>query len=78
MVAIGSFVVGTIAMVLVIFFVLTVVDFVVKFGLFEYFLFMVLAFTMVSVVLGKSIVCGMTLLFFGLAIGLVGLDQISG
>jgi putative tricarboxylic transport membrane protein len=39
---------------------------------------MVLAFTTVSAVLGKSTVCGMTALFLGLAVGPVGLDQMSG
>jgi putative tricarboxylic transport membrane protein len=39
---------------------------------------MVLAFTTVSAVLGKSTLRGMTALFVGLAIGLVGMDQITG
>ena len=39
---------------------------------------MVLAFTTVSAVLGKSTLRGMTALFVGLAIGLIGIDQISG
>jgi putative tricarboxylic transport membrane protein len=55
-----------------------VADFAVKLGPPEYFLLMVLAFTTVSAVLGKSTLRGMTALFIGLAVGLVGLDQISG
>jgi putative tricarboxylic transport membrane protein len=39
---------------------------------------MVLAFTTVTAVLGKSTLRGITALFIGLAIGLVGLDQITG
>ena len=39
---------------------------------------MVLAFCTVSAVLGKSTLRGMTALFVGLAMGLVGLDQITG
>ena len=39
---------------------------------------MLLAFTTVSSVLGKSALRGMTALFIGIAIGLVGLDQITG
>jgi putative tricarboxylic transport membrane protein len=39
---------------------------------------MVLAFTTVSAVLGQSTVRGLTALFVGLAVGCVGLDQISG
>ena len=53
-------------------------EFAVKLGPPEYFLLMVLAFTTVSAVLGKSALRGMTALFVGLAVGLVGLDQISG
>jgi len=50
----------------------------VKLGPPEYFCLMLLAFTTVSAVMGKSTLRGMVALFFGLAIGLVGLDQISG
>jgi putative tricarboxylic transport membrane protein len=50
----------------------------VKLGPPEYFMLMVLAFTTVSAVLGKSTVRGMAALFLGLALGLVGMDQISG
>ena len=39
---------------------------------------MMLAFVTVSAVLGKSTLRGLTSLFIGLAMGLVGLDQISG
>jgi putative tricarboxylic transport membrane protein len=39
---------------------------------------MALAFTTVSAVLGQSALRGMTALFIGLAVGLIGLDQISG
>ena len=39
---------------------------------------MVLAFTTVSAVLGKSTLRGLTALAIGLALGLVGIDQISG
>jgi putative tricarboxylic transport membrane protein len=76
--AIGSFVAGTIATVLVTLFAPVVADFAVKLGPPEYFLLMVLAFTTVSAVLGQSTLRGMTALFLGLALGLVGMDQISG
>jgi putative tricarboxylic transport membrane protein len=49
----------------------------VKLGPPEYFMLMLLAFTTVSAVLGKSTLRGLTALFIGLAAGLVGLDQIS-
>ena len=44
----------------------------------EYFLLMVLAFCTVSAVLGGSTLRGLTALFVGLAMGLVGIDQITG
>ena len=75
--AIGSFVAGTIATVLVTLFAPVVAEQAVKLGPPEYFMLMVLAFTTVSAVLGKSTVRGLTALFIGLAAGLVGLDQIS-
>ena len=76
--AIGSFVAGTLATVLVTLFAPVVADFGVKLGPPEYFCLMLLAFTTVGAVLGKSALRGMTALFLGLAIGLVGLDQITG
>ena len=76
--AIGSFVAGTIATVLVTLFAPMVAVQAVKLGPPEYFLLMLLAFTTVSAVLGSSIVRGITALLAGLAVGLVGLDQISG
>ncbi|MCA3251208.1 MAG: tripartite tricarboxylate transporter permease [Pseudomonadota bacterium] len=76
--AIGSFVAGTIATVLVTLFAPVVAQHAVKLGPPEYFMLMVLAFTTVSAVLGSSALRGVTALFVGLAIGLVGLDQISG
>ena len=75
--AIGSFVAGSIATVLVTLFAPFVADFAVKLGPPEYFCLMILAFTTVSAVLGASTLRGMTALFIGLAIGLVGMDQIS-
>jgi putative tricarboxylic transport membrane protein len=76
--AIGSFVAGTIATVLVTLFAPFVADYAVQLGPPEYFMLMVLAFTTVSAVLGKSTLRGLSALFLGLAIGLVGLDQITG
>ena len=75
--AIGSFVAGTIATVLVTLFAPLVAMHAVKLGPPEYFMLMVLAFTTVSAMLGKSTLRGVTALFIGLAAGLVGLDQIT-
>lgn len=76
--AIGSFVAGTIATVLVTLFAPFVAEYAVKLGPPEYFALMMLAFTTVSAVLGASMLRGLTALFIGLAIGLIGLDQITG
>ena len=76
--AIGSFVAGTIATVLVTLFAPVVADFAVRLGPPEYFMLMLLAFTTVSAVLGQSALRGITALFVGLALGLIGMDQITG
>jgi putative tricarboxylic transport membrane protein len=76
--AIGSFVAGTIATVLVTLFAPLVAHYAVQLGPPEYFMLMVLAFTTVTAVLGRSVLRGVTALVVGLAAGLVGLDQISG
>ncbi|QNP48507.1 tripartite tricarboxylate transporter permease [Diaphorobacter aerolatus] len=76
--AIGSFFAGTFATVVVTLFAPTVANFAVKLGPPEYFMLMVLAFTTVSAVLGQSSLRGMTSLVLGLALGCIGMDQISG
>ena len=76
--AIGSFVAGTLATVLVTMCAPLVADVAVQLGPPEYFGLMLLAFTTVSAVLGTSTLRGMTALFVGLAMGCVGIDQISG
>src|SRR5690606_12309815 len=48
------------------------------FGPAEYFSLMVVAFVTVSAVLGSSRLRGMTSLLLGLAIGLVGIDSLTG
>lgn len=75
--AIGSFVAGTIATVLVTLFAPIVANYAVLLGPPEYFCLMLLAFVTVSAVLGKSTLRGMTALFIGLAMGLVGIDQLT-
>jgi putative tricarboxylic transport membrane protein len=76
--AIGSFVAGTVATILVTLFAPVVAEFAVRLGPPEYFCLMLLAFTTVSAVLGQSTLRGLAALFVGLALGLIGLDQISG
>ena len=75
--AIGSFVAGTVATVLVTFLAPLVAKYAVKLGPPEYFMLMLFAFIAVSSVLGKSTLRGLTALFIGLAMGLVGIDQIT-
>jgi putative tricarboxylic transport membrane protein len=75
--AIGSFLAGMVATVLVALFAPSVAEWAVRLGPPEYFGLMLLAFVTVSAVLGKSRVRGLTALFIGLALGLVGIDQIT-
>ena len=76
--AIGSFVAGTIATLVVTVGAPVIAAYAVKLGPPEYFMLMVLAFCTISAVLGKSTLRGLTALFVGLAMGLVGIDQLSG
>ena len=76
--AIGSFVAGTIATVIVTFCAPVVASYAVRLGPPEYFMLMVLAFTTVSAVLGQNTLRGMVALVLGLLLGVVGIDQISG
>ena len=72
--AIGSFVAGTIATLLLAFVAPYVVDLALTFGPAEYFALMILAFTTVSAAFGNSALRGLTALFIGLALGLIGID----
>src|ERR671916_409226 len=69
--AIGSFVAGTIATVLVTLLAPLVVEVALKFGPAEYFALMIFAFTTVSAVIGSSMSRGLTSLFIGLLLGVV-------
>jgi putative tricarboxylic transport membrane protein len=76
--AIGSFVAGTIATIALTFVAPLLVRLALLFGPAEYFALMVLALTTVTAVLGGSLVRGLAALFFGLALGLVGIDLQTG
>ena len=76
--AIGSFVAGLIATVGLAFIAPTVVRMALSFGPAEYFALMVLAFMTVSAAFGDSTLRGLTALFIGLALGLVGIDLQTG
>jgi putative tricarboxylic transport membrane protein len=76
--AIGSFIAGTIATILVTLLAPIVVEIALKFGPAEYFALMIFAFTTVSAVIGSSTVRGLTSLFLGLLLGLIGIDSQTG
>jgi putative tricarboxylic transport membrane protein len=76
--AIGSFVAGSIATVLVTMLAPLVIEVALKFGPAEYFALMVFAFTTVSAVIGSSTVRGLTSLFLGLFLGTMGIDGQTG
>lgn len=76
--AVGSFVAGTIATMLVVLLAPWVVEFALRFGPAEYFALMVLAFATVSVALGNDAWKGAASLAIGLALGLVGIDAQTG
>ena len=76
--AIGSFVAGTIATILLTVLAPLVVELALKFGPAEYFALMVFAFITVAAVLGSSTVRGLTSLFLGLFLGLIGIDSQTG
>src|SRR5690349_14444713 len=76
--AIGSFVAGSIATVLLTFLAPAIAELALQFGPAEYFALMVLAFTTVSAVLGRSLSRGLASLLFGMALGLVGIDLQTG
>ena len=76
--AIGSFVAGTIGTIGITFLAPIVVELALKFGPAEYFCLMTLAFVTVSAVLGNSTVRGLAALFFGIWLGLIGIDLQTG
>ena len=76
--AIGSFVAGLIATIGLAFVSPLMVKFALSLGPADYFALMVLAFVTVSAAFGDSALRGLTALFIGLALGLVGIDLQTG
>jgi putative tricarboxylic transport membrane protein len=76
--AIGSFVAGTIATLGLTFLAPWLVEVAVRFGPEDYFALMCVAFITVSATFGASPVRGLTSLFIGLMLGLVGIDRLTG
>src|SRR6187455_548344 len=76
--AIGSFVAGTLATLALSVTAPLMVKFALAFGSAEYFALMVVAFVMVTTMLGESRVKGWLSLLLGLTLGFVGIDALSG
>ena len=76
--AIGSFVAGTIATVLLTALAPTIADVAVQLGPADYVALMVVAFTTVAALLGSSPARGLASLGLGLFLGLVGTDTLTG
>lgn len=76
--AIGAFIGGTIACVLVVFFAPAIVQLATIFGPAEYFALAVFAFVAISAVVADSIVRGLVSLGLGFALALVGIDGMTG
>lgn len=76
--AIGSFVAGLIATIGLAFLAPWLVEVAVKFGPWDYFALMIVAFVTVSATFGDSPLRGLTSLFLGIALGLVGIDKLTG
>src|SRR5918994_6246787 len=76
--ALGSFVAGTLATLALALFAPALASVALEFGPAEYFALALLAFAAVTALLGASLARGLFSLFLGLALGLVGIDQLTG
>jgi putative tricarboxylic transport membrane protein len=76
--AIGSFVAGTLATIGIVFLAPWLVEIAVNFGPEDYFALMCVAFITVSATFGNSPIRGLTSLFLGLTLGLIGIDKLTG
>jgi putative tricarboxylic transport membrane protein len=76
--ALGSFVAGTLGTIALTFAAPAMADIALVFGPAEYFALIILGFTTISSVLGKTPARGMLSLFLGLALGVVGIDLQTG
>ncbi|MFC9963876.1 tripartite tricarboxylate transporter permease [Nocardia ignorata] len=76
--AVGAFFGGLIATVLVVFFAPHLANLATRFGPGEYFALAVFAFVAISVVVSDSVLKGIAALLIGLALSVIGTDQVSG
>jgi putative tricarboxylic transport membrane protein len=78
MAALASFVAGTVSVVGLMLLAPPLAEFALKFGPAEYFALMVLGLTMLTRLAGKSLIKGLLMGMFGLALGTIGLDPMTG
>jgi putative tricarboxylic transport membrane protein len=78
MAAIASFIAGTVSVVGLMLLAPPLASFALRFGPAEYFALMVLGLTTLTRLAGKSLVKGLLMGAFGLALGTVGLDPLTG
>ena len=76
--ALGSFVAGTLATVLLSFLAPFVAEFAIQIGPVEYVALMLVAFLTVGALLGASVLRGLASLALGLFIALIGVDTLTG
>ncbi|MFP5415650.1 MAG: tripartite tricarboxylate transporter permease [Actinomycetes bacterium] len=76
--AIGAFLGGIIATVLVVFFAPSMANLATSFGPAEYFALAVFAFVAISAVVSDSVIRGLAALCIGLSLALIGIDQSTG
>jgi len=76
--AMGSFVAGTLGTMALTLSAPAVVELALRFGPPEYFALAILAFVAVSALLGASMIKGLVSLFFGLLLGVIGIDPLTG
>lgn len=76
--AMGAFIGGMIATILVIFFAPALANMATKFGPGEYFALAVFAFVATSAVVSDSVLKGAAALLIGLVLAMIGTDQVSG
>ena len=78
MAALASFVAGTVSVIGLMLLAPPLAEFALKFGPAEYFALMVLGLTMLTRLAGKSLIKGLMMGMFGLALGTIGLDPMTG
>ena len=78
MAALASFVAGTASVIGLMLLAPPLAEFALKFGPAEYFALMVLGLTMLTRLAGKSLIKGLMMGMFGLALGTIGLDPMTG